>query len=77
MVVDLSCLDIDFDKYEMDQDWMKFHGTVTEDVPDNIPEPLGKEFIMRAYVDADHVGDKLTRQYHTWYFVFLNMAPIY
>ena len=32
---------------------------------------------MRAYVDADHAGDKLTQRSRTGYIVFLNMAPIY
>ena len=32
---------------------------------------------MRAYVDANHAGDKLTRRSLTGYIVFLNMAPIY
>ena len=32
---------------------------------------------MRAYVDADRTGDKITRRSRTGYIVFLNMAPIY
>ena len=32
---------------------------------------------MRAYVDADHAGDKLTQRSRTGYIVFLNIAPIY
>ena len=32
---------------------------------------------MRAYVDADHAGDRVTRRSRTGFVVFLNMAPIY
>jgi hypothetical protein len=59
------------------QDWSSFYGDVQEEVPNNVPEPLGYEFVMRAYVDADHAGDKLTRRSRTGFLVFLNMAPIY
>ena len=77
LVFDPTYPDINLDDYELNQDWTKFYGNVKEEVPENAPEPLGKEFIMRAYVDADHAGDKLTRRSRTGYIVFLNMAPIY
>jgi hypothetical protein len=50
-----------------------------DEIPVNAPEPaLGYEFIMQAYVDADHAGDKLTKRYsRTGFLIFLNMAPIY
>ena len=35
------------------------------------------EFILRTYVDADHAGDRLTRQYWSGMLVFMNSAPIY
>ena len=73
LVFELSYLEIDFDQYEMNKEWKKFNGMVIED----IPEPLGKEFILRAYVDANYVGDKLTRRSGTGYIVFINMSPIY
>ena len=77
LVFDPTYPDINYDQFETSHDWTKFYGNVTEDIPENAPEALGKEFIMRAYVDADHAGDKLTRRSRTGYIVFLNMAPIY
>ena len=68
---------INLDDYELNQDWTKLYGNVKEEVLENAPEPLGKEFIMRAYVDVDDPGDKLTRRSRTGYKVFLNKAPIY
>ena len=32
---------------------------------------------MRAYVDSDHAGEKLTRRSRTGFLVYLNSAPIY
>jgi len=32
---------------------------------------------MRAFVDADHAGDTITRRSRTGFLVYLNMAPIY
>lgn len=58
-------------------DWSSFYGNVQEEVPNNAPEPLGYEFVMRAYVGADHACDKLTRRSRTGFLIFLNMAPIY
>ena len=43
----------------------------------NAPEALGMEFIIRAYVDSDHAGDKLTRRSRTGFLVYLNSALIY
>ena len=48
-----------------------------EELPTNIPKPIGKHFTMRVYVDSDHAGDKLTHQYRTGFIVYLNNAPIY
>ena len=59
------------------REWSNMYGNVKEEVPENAPEPLGKPFIMRAYVDADFAGEKLTRRSRTGYIIFLNMAPIY
>ena len=73
LVFDLPYPDIVFDQYEMNQELEKFNRMVIED----IPESLGKEFILRAYVDAKYVGDKLMRRSSTGYIVFTNMAPIY
>ena len=45
--------------------------------PPNCPESLGKEFIMRAFVDSDHAGDLTTRRSRTCFLVCLNSALIY
>ena len=46
-------------------------------MPPDMPEPLGKEVVMRCFVDADHSGEKLTRRYRSGFTIFLQMGPIY
>ena len=48
-----------------------------EELPPDMPEPLGQPFVTRVYVDADHAGETLTRRSRSGYIVFLNSAPIY
>ena len=61
------------------RDWTtsEFGLSLTEDLPDNMPEPRGFGFTMRAFVDADHAGDSVTRRSRTGFLVYLNSAPIY
>ena len=42
-----------------------------------MPETRGLGFVMRAYVDADHAGDSVTRRSRTGFIVYLNSAPVY
>ena len=48
-----------------------------EELPPDIPEPLGKSMRLRVYVDSDHAGDQVTRRSRTGFVVYLNNAPIY
>jgi hypothetical protein len=57
-------------------DWKDFYGNVKEAIPPNAPEPLGKEVVLRCFVDADHAGDKLSRRSRTGFIIFMNGAPI-
>ena len=65
--------DSEFPKHK----WDKFYNVSGELKPSNAPEPLGMELVIRAYVDADHAGDQLTRRSRTGFIVFVNSAPIY
>ena len=47
-----------------------------EDLPPNMPEPLGKPVQINAFFDADHAGDRVTRRSQTGIIIFLGMAPI-
>ena len=41
-----------------------------------MPEPLGKEVILRLYVDADYAGDGANRRSRTGFITYMNEAPI-
>jgi hypothetical protein len=63
------------------QDWTLF-STMSEEerkekLPPNAPQPRGKSFVIRCYVDADHAGDSVTRKSRTGFMVYLNNAPVY
>ena len=76
LVLDPTYLDIDLDKFPW-YNWKQFYGDVEKVLPKNAPKPVGKEFIIRAFVDADFAGDSLTRRSRTGLLVMLNGAPIY
>ena len=60
------------------EDWSASeYGDCKEIIPTNAPEPRGLGFTMRAFVDADHAGDTVTRRSCTGFIIFLNSAPIY
>ena len=40
-------------------------------------DPLGKEVVIRCFVDADHSGEELTRRSSSGFIIFLQMVPIY
>lgn len=52
-------------------------GERKDEIPPDMPTPLGKPFIIRAFVDSDHAGDQVTRRSRTGFIVYLNGAPIY
>ena len=52
-------------------------GELKEDVPTNLPTPLGKECKMRIFVDSYHAGDQVTRRFPTGFLVYLNNPLIY
>ena len=44
-------------------DWSDLiYGDVSEELPPNAPELLGKPVNMTWFVDADHAGEKVTRR---------------
>ena len=63
----------DFPNY----DWENHYRGYKEDIPNNIPEPLGLEMVIRAFVYADHAGDHITRRSRTGFLIIVNSAPIY
>ena len=68
----------EFPKQEWDNTvYANERGELKEDVPTNLPTPLGKGFKMRVYVDSNHAGDQVTRRSCTGFLVYLNNALFY
>ena len=57
-------------------DWTEFYKYAKEEIPKDIPEPLGNPVEMTAYMDSNHAGDKVSRRSQTGVLIFLNRSPI-
>ena len=58
-------------------DWLQsIYGKGEEELPPNMPEPLGYPVQVIAFVDASHAGEKLTYWSHTGIIVYMNNSPI-
>ena len=67
---------VDRDAFNENADWTDTYGDVSEALPTNAPKPLGKEVVIRMFVDSDHAGDKATRRSRTGFMIYMNMALI-
>ena len=52
-------------------DWTDFYGKVSEAIPNNAPEPRGKEIKLHMYVDSDHANDKIRMRSSTGFCIFI------
>lgn len=57
-------------------DWGQFYPGAKEELPSDMPEPLGKALQQTMFVDASHAANIVTRQSRTGVLIFLNRAPI-
>ena len=57
-------------------DWSSFYSDLEEELPPNMPEPLGHPVNMYTFVDANHAGNVVTRRSHTGILLFLQNSPI-
>eukprot|EP00957_Ditylum_brightwellii_P136358 10399500-Ditylum_brightwellii.AAC.1 len=48
-----------------DADWVNFYGDVTEEIPDDMPKPLGNSVQMKAWFYSDHTGNLVTSAKNT------------
>ena len=56
--------------------WDELYPDATEDLPENMPTPKGKEIQITVFVDANHARDKVTRRSVTGILVLLNNTPV-
>ena len=77
LVLDPSEPDINLNLFQ-EEDWTHSqYGSEKEDLPPNMPKPLGQGVKLVAYVDSDHAGDSITRRSRTGFIVYMNSSPIY
>ena len=57
-------------------DWRDFYGDVSEEMPQDMPEPKGKSVVVSCIVDANHAGNVITRRSHTGIIIYVQNAPI-
>ena len=58
------------------RDMKEVYVDAIEGLPSNAPKPQGKSVQINCFVDADHGGDKITRQSQTRIILFENSAPL-
>jgi hypothetical protein len=76
MVFDPTFIPPENDVFQHNADWKDFYGDVIEELPPDMPEPLGKAVLISCFVDANHAGNVVTRRSHTGIIIFVMNAPI-
>jgi hypothetical protein len=68
--------DVDKSVFPNLEQWKELYGDIVEDVPPNLPVPLGAPMYFTAYADADHASNKVTQQSQTGFTIYGNCAPL-
>ena len=78
MVFDPTVVNVDDHEFRR-RDWSssEMDSELEEPLPNNMPQPRGLGFKIRAYVDADHATDSMTRRSRSGFLVYLNNAPVH
>ena len=67
----------DYSNFPIKQyNWSSTYGEISELLPDNAPEPLGKPVTLTHYVDANLFYDALTERSVTGVLHMMNATPI-
>eukprot|EP00804_Cyclotella_cryptica_P027062 CCRYP_013685-RA/>CCRYP_013685-RA protein AED:0.41 eAED:0.41 QI:0/0/0/1/1/1/2/0/261 len=72
VVFDPALPDFDESHFRTNADWTESYHNAVEEDPPGMPEPLGRQAVISAFVDADHAGNKVTRHSHTGVLVVNN-----
>jgi hypothetical protein len=64
---------VDESVFNNSADWKEFDGEVQEELPPKMPKPRGQRVTISAFVDANHVGNKVTRHSHTGIIIMFRM----
>jgi hypothetical protein len=78
LVFDPTYAYVDEEKFAR-QDWSSapYKSDEPEELPLDMPAPRGHGVVIRAFVDADHAGESVTRKSRSGFIVYVNNAPVY
>jgi hypothetical protein len=62
--------------FQTNVDWKPFYGDIHEEMPLDMPTPLGMPVNITCFVDANHAGNVMTRRSQTGILIFIQNAPI-
>ena len=74
--MDPSVPDVETYVFNLNADWKEFYGDDFEENPRRMPEPLVRPLYVGYFIDADHVGNVITRLLHSGILLFFNNALI-
>jgi Reverse transcriptase (RNA-dependent DNA polymerase). len=57
--------------------WKEFYPEARDELPPNMPEPLGNPVVIATYVDANHAGNLANRRSHTGILIYVNNSLIH
>lgn len=74
--IDISGNDVSESPIENAKVMRELYPDAVEDIPANMPEPLGRSVETNTFVDSDHAGDAVTRRSRTGILIFMNKSPV-
>ena len=66
---------VDFGVTEVEK-WKEFYADAEEQLPPDMPTPLGLAIRITCFVDSDHASNQITRRSHTGIIIYIQNAPI-
>lgn len=77
LIIDINtCPKRNLAKVTKHQSWSEFYPDAQEDVPHDMPKPLGCLATITVFVDADHARDQATRRSVTGIILLVNNTPL-
>lgn len=76
LVMDPTTPRLDESVFQNEANWEEIYGPLTEELPPDMPEPLGHPVTITFFVDSDHASNRVTRRSHTGILMFVQNALI-
>ena len=76
LVLDPTTPRLDESVFQTEANWKEIYGDLEEELPHDMPEPLGKPVTITFFVDSDHASNRVTRRSHTGILMFIQNALV-